>query len=157
MLEMRTSKTQSMSDVKECRHTSKRYSLVRWYQVRKQKIGKWRTRVEKETQCWVGSYVQVQKKGCTIARIKIELDFTKHKCEAELEKLAKKPRPTTNKLKSCVLMCLIKNRLPNALICKCEIHGTWKRNFIFASLRSFTRMQCTHEVYIHVHVWIEGL
>ena len=63
-----------------------------------------------------------EKEG-TIARIKIELDFTKRKCDAELEKLTKKPRPMTNKLKSPVLMRLIKNRLPSALIGKCEIIG----------------------------------
>ena len=36
-------------------------------------------------------------KDGALARIKIELDFTKRKCEAELEKLTKKPRPITNK------------------------------------------------------------
>ena len=46
-----------------------------------------------------------EKEG-TIARIKIELDFTKRKCEAELEKLTKKPRPTSNKLKSQIKKCV---------------------------------------------------
>ena len=65
----------------------------------------------------------IAEKDGTIARIKIELDFVKRKCDAELEKLTKKPRPTTNKLTSPILMRLIKHKLPNALIGKCEIIG----------------------------------
>ena len=65
----------------------------------------------------------IAEKDGTIARIKIELDFVKRKCDAELEKLTKKPRPTTNKLTSPILMRLIKHKLPNALIGKCEIMG----------------------------------
>ena len=65
----------------------------------------------------------IAEKDGAIARIKIEYDFVKRKCDAELEKLTKKPRPTSNKLKLPVLMRIIKHRLPNTLIGKCEIIG----------------------------------
>ena len=42
----------------------------------------------------------IAEKDGIIARVKIELEFAKRKCNAELEKLTKKPRPMTNKLKS---------------------------------------------------------
>ena len=55
-------------------------------------------------------------KASVLTRIKIELDFVKRKCDAELEKLTKKPRPTSNKLTLPILKRLIKHRHPNVLI-----------------------------------------
>ena len=60
--------------------------------------------------------ITIAEKDGTIERIRMELAFVKRKCETELEKLTKKPRPRSNKLTLPILKRLIKHRLPNVLI-----------------------------------------